>query len=97
MCIFNISLDDVLVANARQVFSSNEELTRWLQQQVEQTLIEYTKDFARQQKLSMIRKAIDEMRQQSEQNGNAEMTLDEIDQEIKISRQERNLKNKVIQ
>lgn len=32
------------------------------------------------------RKAIDEMRQQSEENGNSEMTLDEINAEIRSAR-----------
>ena len=35
------------------------------------------------------RKAIDEMRQQSEENGNSEMTLDEINAEIRAARHAR--------
>jgi hypothetical protein len=36
--------------------------------------------------LAQARKAIDEMRQQSEENGNSEMTLEEINAEIRAAR-----------
>ena len=39
--------------------------------------------------LAQARKAIDEMRQQSEENGNSEMTLDEINAEIRAARHSR--------
>ena len=39
--------------------------------------------------LAQARKAIEEMRQQSEENGNSEMTLDEINAEIRAARQAR--------
>ncbi|MBQ9587464.1 MAG: hypothetical protein IJK36_02530 [Bacteroidales bacterium] len=39
--------------------------------------------------LAQARKAIDEMRQQSEDNGNSEMTLDEINAEILAARHAR--------
>lgn len=39
--------------------------------------------------LAQARKAIDEMRQQSEENGNSEMTLDEINAEIRAARHAR--------
>ena len=39
--------------------------------------------------LAQARKAIEEMRQQSEANGNSEMTLDEINAEIRAARQTR--------
>ena len=45
--------------------------------------------------LAQARKAIEEMRQQSEENGNSEMTLDEINAEIRAARQAR--KQQVLQ
>ena len=39
--------------------------------------------------LAQARKAIDEMRQLSEENGNSEMTLDEINAEIRAARHAR--------
>lgn len=39
--------------------------------------------------LAQARKAIDEMRQQSEENGNSEMTLEEINAEIRAARHAR--------
>ncbi len=39
--------------------------------------------------LAQARKAIDEMRQQSEENGNSEMTLEEINAEIRATRHAR--------
>ena len=45
--------------------------------------------YLRNLKLAQARKAIDEMRQQSEGNGNSEMTLDEINAEILAARHAR--------
>lgn len=39
--------------------------------------------------LAQARKAVEEMRRQSEENGNSEMTLDEINAEISAARQVR--------
>ena len=40
--------------------------------------------------LAQARKSVEEMRQQSEENGNSEMTLDEINAEIRAARLARN-------
>ena len=59
---------------------------RWLQQQIEQLLLGY---YSRQMAQMRARKAIDSMRKQSEMNGNSELTLDEINEEICQARKER--------
>ena len=59
----------------------------WLQQQVEAMLMSYN---ASQQVIRQnARQAIAAMRRQSEENGNAAMTLDEINSEIRQTRQNR--------
>ncbi len=40
--------------------------------------------------------AIERMRDQSEENGNSEMSLEEINEEIKLARKERKNKNEVL-
>lgn len=57
---------------------------RWLADR----LIESTKE-DENSILAEARKAIEEMRRQSEENGNSEMTLDEINEEIRQVRLER--------
>jgi hypothetical protein len=47
----------------------------------------YTKE--RQETLRKAREAIEAMRQQSELNGNSELTLNEINEEIRLSREAR--------
>jgi hypothetical protein len=60
----------------------------WLQKQVESILLKFKTDH-RQIVLSDARKAIQEMRRQSMLNGNSELSMDEIDEEIHQSRLER--------
>ena len=86
MCIYNITLNDELVKETRQLFADETTMDAWLQQQVEALL----KDFnARQAAKARARQAIAAMRRQSEENGNADMTLDEINNEIRLARQAR--------
>lgn len=86
MCMYNIPLNDELVGRTRQSFSDEAAMTEWLQRQVEALLIEFN---SRQTIKANARKAIDAMRRQSEQNGNAELTLDDINKEIHLARKAR--------
>lgn len=54
---------------------------RWLADRLIQSSREEDKEI-----LAQARKAIDEMREQSETNGNSEMTLDDINAEIREAR-----------
>jgi hypothetical protein len=84
--MYNITLKDELVSKTRQLFDSETAMDAWLQQQVEELLVKFN---ARQVEKARARRAIAAMRQQSEENGNAEMTLDEINNEIKLARKVR--------
>lgn len=86
MCSYNITLNDTLVEKVRPSFADDQALTLWLQQQIEELLLDF---YARQEVRTHARKAILAMRQQSESNGNSELTLDEINEEIRQARQER--------
>lgn len=87
MCIYNITLNDELLNETRRSFASKTAMDAWLQQQVEAMLMSYN---ASQQAIRQnARQAIAAMRKQSEQNGNAAMTLDEINSEIRQARQNR--------
>lgn len=86
MCSYNITLNDALVEKVRPSFADNVALEQWLQQQMEAVLVAY---YELLEKRAKARKTIEAMRQQSEQNGNSEMTLDEINEEIRLARQER--------
>ena len=98
MCSYNITLEDALVEKVRPSFANDQEMELWLKQQLEALLVRYyIEESARQQKLNQARKVIDAMRQQSEQNGNAEMTLEDIDEEIRQSRIERKSRKTVAQ
>ena len=98
MCSYNITLEDALVEKVRPSFANDQEMELWLKQQLEALLVRYyIEESERQQKLSRARKVIDAMRQQSEQNGNAEMTLEDIDEEIRQSRIERKSRKTVAQ
>ena len=78
--MYNISLNDELVRQTRQSFASESLMTSWIQQQLEALLTDFN---ARQQAARQkARQAIEAMRMQSEQNGNAGMTLDDINDEI---------------
>ena len=86
MCSYNITIDDSIIEKVRPSFANEADLERWLQQQMEQLLL----GFCSRQKAQMrARKAIESMRQQSEMNGNSELTLDEINEEIYQARKER--------
>lgn len=87
MCIYNITLNDELLNETRRSFASKTDMDAWLQQQVEAMLMSYN---ASQQAIRQnARQAIAAMRKQSEENGNADMTLDEINSEIRQARQNR--------
>ena len=80
MCMYNIFLNDELVQQTRQSFASEALMTSWIQQQLEALLTDFN---ARQQTTRQkARQAVEAMRRQSEQNGNAAMTLDDINDEI---------------
>ena len=87
MCIYNITLNDELLNETRRSFASKTAMDAWRQQQVEAMLMSYN---ASQQAIRQnARQAIAAMRKQSEENGNAAMTLDEINSEIRQARQNR--------
>lgn len=88
MCSYNIILNDTLVEKVRPSFADDQALTLWLQQKIEELLLDF---YARQEVEVRTRaqKAILAMRQQSENNGNSELTLEEINEEIRQARQER--------
>lgn len=86
MCSYNITLSDTLVEKVRPSFADDNALQLWLQQQMEELLLNL---YIRQETKNRARKAVAAMRQQSESNGNSEMTLEEINAEIRQARQER--------
>jgi len=87
MCTYSITLNDELLTRTRKTFADERAMNVWLQQQVEALLTEYNA----QQQLTRdnARRAIEEMRRQSEQNGNTEMTLEDINEEIRMAREAR--------
>ena len=98
MCSYNITLEDALIEKVRPSFTNDQELELWLKQQLEALLMRYyVQESERQQTLVRAKKAVDAMRQQSEQKGNDEMTLDEINEEIHQSRVKRRSKKIVAQ
>lgn len=84
MCTYSIQLDDKVVSEARSSFASEEAMQVWIQQEVESLLSKFSA--AQKHTIEKARKAIDSMRSQSEQNGNSEITLAEINEEIRQSR-----------
>ena len=86
MCKYNITLNDEVVSETRRSFASEAAMDAWLQQQVEALLVTFN---ARQAAKARARQAIEAMRRQSEQNGNAQMSLDEINNEIHLVRKVR--------
>lgn len=87
MCMYNITLNDELISETRRSFASEADMDAWLQQQVEALLVAY--NASRQATRQKAQQAIAAMRRQSEDNGNAAMTLDEINIEIRQARQAR--------
>ena len=87
MCMYNLTLNDELMQRTRRSFANETDMTAWLQRQVEALLIEY--NTAQQTVRRNARAAIATMRRQSELNGNSEMTLEDINNEILQARQVR--------
>ena len=92
MCMYNLALNDELVRDTRQSFANDKEMTIWLQSQVEALLIEYNR--TQQAIKRKARKAIEMMRTISENNGNSEMTLDDINREIQLAREARKVQER---
>ena len=88
MCTYNITLNDTLVEQVRDSFDDEQALERWLQEQMELALLQLYNS-QRRAVLSKARQTIEDMRQHSEENGNSELTLDEINEEIRKARLER--------
>ena len=90
MCMYKIALNDDLLRQTRMSFASEERMNAWLRQQVEILLTNYNA----QQKIirQKARVAIEAMRNQSAQNGNSEMSLEDINREIRESRTARRVK-----
>ena len=85
--MYNITLNDELISETRRSFASEADMDAWLQQQVEALLVAY--NASRQATRQKAQQAIAAMRRQSEDNGNAAMTLDEINSEIRQACQAR--------
>ena len=83
MCTYSITLNDELIKQTQSSFENKDAMDKWLQQQVEALLSDFN---AKQQIIVNARKAIEAMRSQSEQSGNSEMSLDEINSEIRKTR-----------
>ena len=86
MCNYNITINDSLVEKVRPSFADDSALELWLQRQIEELLLDF---YRRQEAKQSAKKDIADMRQQSESNGNSNMTLEEINAEISQARQER--------
>ena len=87
MCMYNLALNDELVRQTRQSFANEADMKAWLQRQVEALMIEY--NTSQQMVRRNARAAIASMRRQSELNGNSEMSLQDINNEIQEARQTR--------
>ena len=87
MCMYNISLKDELLSETRRSFDSETAMEAWLQQQVEALLVAY--NASQQATRCKARLPIAAMRRQSEENGNAAITLDDINNEIRQVRKAR--------
>ena len=91
MCMYNLALNDELVRRTRQSFANEDDMKAWLQRQVEALMIEY--NTSQQMIRRNARAAIAAMRRQSELNGNAAMSLQDINTEIQQVRLERKSRN----
>ena len=90
MCMYKLALNDELVQRTRMSFANETDMTAWLQRQVEALMIEYN---TKQQTIRRkARAAVEVMREISEQNGNSEMTLEDINREIQQARQARKVR-----
>lgn len=92
MCMYNLALNDELVRQTRQSFANESDMTAWLERQVEALLIEYNS--TQQTVLRKAREAVEVMRSISEQNGNSEMTLEDINREIQFAREAKKTRKK---
>lgn len=86
MCSYNITLNDSIVEKVRPSFADERDFELWLQKQIEELLLKY---YSGQMARARARKAIESMRQQSEGNGNSELSLEDINEEIRQARVER--------
>ena len=86
MCSYNITLNDTIVERIRPSFANDKALELWLQQQIEELLLNLDLRLVSSMRALIASAA---MRQQSENNGNSELTLEEINAEIRQARQER--------
>lgn len=87
MCMYKIALNDDLLQQTRMSFADEARMDAWLRQQVELLLLNYN---AQQQAIrERARAAVEAMRNQSEQNGNSGMSLEDINREIQESRRAR--------
>ena len=87
MYVQSIIRDEELVQRTRRSFANETDMTAWLQRQVEALLIEY--NTTQQTVRRNARVAVASMRRISELNGNSEMTLEDINDEIRQARQAR--------
>ena len=87
--MYSITLNDELVNETRQSFASKTDMDVWLRQQVEALLVAY--NASQQAARQKARLAIAAMRRQSEANGNADLSLDEINDEIRQTRAARRM------
>ena len=87
--MYNLTLNDELVKETRQSFASDTDMAVWLRQQVEALLVAY--NASQQAARQKARLAIAAMRRQSEANGNADLSLDEINNEIRQARAARGM------
>ena len=89
MCMYKLALSDELVQQTRKTFADEAVMAIWLQKQVEMLMIERNKN---QQAIRQnARAAIADMRNISEQKGNADMSLEDINREIKQAREARRI------
>ena len=86
--MYNITLSDSLLNQVRPSFASEKDLQEWMQLQLETVMIKFCADM-KQAVFSKARTAIDAMRRQSEETGNSTMTLNDINEEIRMARAER--------
>ena len=80
MCTYNVRIDDAVMSRVRPHFKGEDAMQQWMEQQLQKVLMDYI-DLS--EKRLSARHAIELMRMQSEQNGNSEMTLDDINEEIR--------------
>lgn len=86
MCSYNITLNDSIIEKVRPSFADERDFELWLQKQIEELLLRF---YSGQMARDRARTVIESMRQQSEGNGNSELTLDDINEEIRQARVER--------